>query len=73
MRVVTILGVILIVIGTASLIWGGFEIPRSEQVAEVGPVEVEAETTQEVTIPTWLAGLSLVGGVVLVGVGSWKK
>ena len=40
---------------------------------EVGPVDVHAETTQEVTVPFWAAGAILAGGIVLVGIGSRKK
>ena len=70
MRFTTILGVILIIAGTAGLIWGGFDIPQRSDVAEIGPVEVEAETTERIPIPWWLAGAGLVGGIVLVGAGS---
>ena len=70
MRIATILGIILIIVGTAGLIWGGFEFPRDREVAEIGPVEVEAETTEAITIPWWLAGASLAGGIVLVVAGS---
>jgi hypothetical protein len=73
MRIASIIGIILIIVGTAGLIWGGFEFPRNREVAEVGPVEVEAETTEEVDIPQWLAGVVLAGGVVLVVVSSRKK
>lgn len=73
MRTATIIGIILIIIGTAGLIWGGFEFPRNREVAEVGPVEVEAETTESVEIPEWIAAVVLGGGVVLVVAGSRKK
>ncbi len=73
MRVVTIVGIILIIAGTAGLIWGGFQFPRNREVAEIGPVEVRAETTENVDIPRWLAGVILGGGVVLVVAGSRKR
>ena len=73
MRIVTIIGILLIILGTAGLIWGGFEFPRTEEVAEVGPVEVQAETTEDITIPGWLAGVALGSGVVLVIVGARRK
>lgn len=73
MRAVAIIGIILIVVGTAGLIWGGFEFPRDREVAEVGPVEVQAETTEDIRIPEWLAGVSLIGGVVLVIAGTRKR
>lgn len=73
MRTITIIGVILIIAGTAGLIWGGFEFPRNREVADVGPVQVEAQTTEDVDIPQWLAGVILGGGVVLVVAGARKK
>jgi len=73
MRFTTILGIILIIAGTAGLIWGGFDIPRNRDVAEIGPVEVQAETTERISIPWWLAGAGLVGGIVLVGAGARKR
>lgn len=73
MRLKTVLGIILIVAGTAGLIWGGFELPRNRQVAEIGPVEVEAQTTEQVQIPWWLAGAGLAAGVVLVGAGARRS
>lgn len=48
MRFTTILGILLIIAGTAGLVWGGFELPRNREVAEIGPVEVEAQTTERV-------------------------
>lgn len=73
MRIATILGIILIIVGTAGLIWGGFEFPRNREVAEVGPVEVQAETTEDITVPWWLAGAFLGGGIVLVVAGSRRS
>lgn len=73
MRIAAIIGIILIIVGTAGLIWGGFEFPRTREVAEVGPVEVQTETQEDINIPQWLAGLVLGSGVVLVIVGSRKK
>lgn len=73
MRIVSIIGILLIIVGTAGLIWGGFVFPRNREVVEVGSVEVETETTERVDIPAWLAGVTLAGGVVLVGIGVRKK
>jgi len=72
MRTVSIIGIILILAATAGLVWGGFEITRDESVVDAGPVEVEAEVTQQVTIPMWASGVVFLAGIGLVVVGSRK-
>lgn len=72
MRNISIIGIILILGGTAGLVWGGFEYTRDESVVDAGPVEVEAEVTEQVTIPFWMAGAVFLAGIGLVVVGSRK-
>lgn len=70
MRISSIIGIVLILAGTAGLVWGGFEYTDREPVAEMGPVEVQAEVTEEVTIPMWVSGVVFLAGIGLVAVGS---
>jgi drug/metabolite transporter (DMT)-like permease len=62
----TIIGLILIVLGVVGFALGGFSFTHEEKVLDVGPIEATAEDKESVPIPPILAGLALVGGVVLV-------
>jgi hypothetical protein len=62
----TIIGIILIVLGVVGFALGGFSFTHEEKVLDVGPIEATAEDKERVPIPPILAGLALVGGVVLV-------
>ena len=62
----TIIGILLIVVGVVGFALGGFSFTRREKVLDVGPIEATAEDKETVPIPPILAGLALVGGVVLV-------
>jgi drug/metabolite transporter (DMT)-like permease len=62
----TIIGIILIVLGVVGFALGGFSFTHKEKVVDVGPIEATADDKETVPIPPILAGLALVGGVVLV-------
>jgi drug/metabolite transporter (DMT)-like permease len=62
----TIIGIILIVVGVVGFALGGFSFTQKEKVLDVGPIEATAEDKETVPIPPILAGLALVGGIVLV-------
>jgi uncharacterized membrane protein len=61
MKTPTIVGVLLIILGVAILVFGGFTYTTTRTAAKIGPVGI---TTQEKrTIP----GSPVVGGVLVVG------
>jgi drug/metabolite transporter (DMT)-like permease len=66
----TIIGIILIVLGVVGFALGGFSFTQKEKVLDLGPIEATAEDKETVPIPPILAGLALVGGVVLVAVSA---
>lgn len=68
----TIIGILLIVLGVVGFALGGFSFTQKEKVLDVGPIEATAEDKETVPIPPWLAGLALVGGVVLVAASARK-
>lgn len=67
-----IIGIILIVIGVAGFALGGFSFTKKEKVVDLGPIEATADDKKTVPISPLLAGIALVGGVVLV-VASARK
>jgi len=66
MKPAAVVGVLLIVLGVVGFALGGFSFTHKEKVLDVGPIEATAEDKDTVPIPPILAGLALVGGVVLV-------
>lgn len=48
MRTSSIFGIVLILLGVAGLLWGGIEFTTDDQVADIGPVEVETERTERI-------------------------
>jgi hypothetical protein len=68
-----ILGVLLIVAGTAGLIYGEFSFTRETHQAELGPLELEVEEKETIAVPTW-AGAGAIGvGIVLLLVGGRRR
>jgi hypothetical protein len=70
MRPASIVGLILIVLGVVGLALGGFSFTHKEKVVDLGPIEATADEKESVPIPPILAGLALVGGVVLLVAGT---
>jgi len=60
------LGVILIVIGAAMLVWTGFTYTKKEKIIDAGPIEVSADKQESVNWPPYLGGILLVGGIIIV-------
>jgi uncharacterized membrane protein YidH (DUF202 family) len=64
-----ILGILLIVVGLISLIWGGLSWTREETVLDIGPIEATRRERETIPIPPIVGGLLLAGGVVLLVLG----
>ncbi|MGH7561364.1 MAG: DUF3185 domain-containing protein [Gemmatimonadales bacterium] len=62
-------GIVLIVLGVIALIYGGITYTRKEEVLDVGPLEVRAETRERIPLPPILGAIALVGGIVLLASG----
>ncbi len=73
MTVTRIIGILLIIAGTAGLIYGDFSFTKETHKAELGPLQFEVEEKETVAIPTW-AGAGAIGiGVVLLLVGGRRR
>jgi hypothetical protein len=69
MRPIAIIGILLIVAGIVSLVYGGFTYTKEETVVKVGPLEVQAEQKRRFPISPLAGGIMIVGGLILVAVG----
>jgi hypothetical protein len=72
MRPAGIVGIILIIIGVIALTLGGISYTKREKVIDAGPLQVSADKEKTIPLPPVLGGICLVGGIVLVVVGTRK-
>jgi uncharacterized membrane protein YidH (DUF202 family) len=66
MRLGTLVGLVLIVLGVVGLAAGGFSYTRKEKIIDLGPIEATADKKESVAIPPVLGTVAIVAGVVLV-------
>jgi hypothetical protein len=59
-------GVVLVVIGLLSLLYGGISWIRKDTVVDTGSVEISRDKREYLSFPPILGWLALVGGVVLL-------
>jgi len=72
MKTYTLTGIILIVIGIVALAYQGITYTSREKVVDIGPIQVTADKTKTLPLPPILGGIALVGGIVLLVMGSKK-
>jgi hypothetical protein len=72
MKPAGIIGIILIAIGIIALAYGGITYTKREKVIDAGPLQVSADKKKTIPLPPVLGGICLVGGILLVVVGSRK-
>lgn len=66
------IGVFLIVLGMALLIWTGFNYTKKEKIVDTGSIEISADKEKSVTWPPYVGGIVLIVGV-MVWLGSKKQ
>ena len=73
MRLGTLVGIILIVLGVVGLAAGGFSFTHKEKVIDLGPIEATADKKESVAIPPCVGTIALVAGVALVAATSRRR
>ncbi|MFY3386450.1 hypothetical protein [Paracidovorax sp. MALMAid1276] len=67
MTAMRIVGVLLLVLGLAGFLTGGFSFTKDTTQAKLGPLELTVKEKESVNVPQWLSlGAMVLGGVVLV-------
>ncbi len=64
------LGIILLIIGVISLVWGGITYVKDRDTVDLGVVKVTTEDKDRISIPPVLGIVALVVGGVLFGMSS---
>jgi UDP-N-acetylmuramyl pentapeptide phosphotransferase/UDP-N-acetylglucosamine-1-phosphate transferase len=65
-------GIILIVIGVIAFGYQGISYTTRDKVVDLGPIHVTAEKTKTIPLPPLVGGIALVGGILVLVVGSRK-
>ena len=67
MTAMRLIGAILLVLGLAGLLTGGFSFTKETTQAQLGPLSLTVKEKESVNIPQWLSvGAMVAGAVVLV-------
>jgi len=73
MKAAPIIGIALIILGIVALAYRGITYAQREKIVDIGPLQATADREKTIPLPPILGGLSLVGGILLVIVGSKSK
>jgi hypothetical protein len=73
MRGRQIVGMVLTAIGLIALLWGGFFWTDRDTVIDAGPLEVQTAEREGISVPSIIAGVILVSGIVLLVVPSRRR
>ena len=68
-----LLGVVLIVLGAAALIYGGVTYTKRRDTVHLGPLSATVAQKDRVNVPPIVGGLVLAAGVALVIVGGRRR
>ena len=69
MKTMTVIGIILIVLGVAGLIYGGITYTSSKNVVEVGSMRVSVDEERQIPLSPIAGAVAVAAGVVLIVVG----
>jgi hypothetical protein len=72
MKTNTLIAIILIAVGIVAFAYQGITYTSREKVVDLGPVQVTAEKTRTFPLPPIVGGIALVGGIILLLMGSKK-
>jgi hypothetical protein len=70
---VKLIGIVLIVVGLAALAIGGISYIDRDQVADIGPIDIQTEERKTIPLSPVFGIAAIAGGIALVAVGSKTK
>ena len=74
MKPAGILGIILIVVGVIALAYGGYaSYTTKENVARLGPIEINKQEEHPIPLGPIIGGVCIVGGIILLVSGNRKS
>jgi hypothetical protein len=73
MKLMTLVGVALIVLGVLALAYQGITYTTREKVIDVGPLKATVDKEKSIPLPPIAGVLAIAGGVALVIVGNRRS
>jgi hypothetical protein len=74
MKPAGLIGIILIVVGILAFAYGGYaSFTTKENVAKLGPLEINREDEHRVPVVPIIGGVAVVGGIILLVAGTKKS
>jgi uncharacterized membrane protein len=70
---ITLVGIALILLGIVAFAYQGISYTSREKIIDVGPLQASVDTKKTIPLSPLLGGLVLLGGIVLVVVGTKKS
>jgi len=68
-----LLGVVLIILGVVAFAYQGITYTTQEKVLDIGPLKATVEKEKTIPLPPLVGGAALIGGIVLLLVGTRKS
>jgi hypothetical protein len=72
MKLLSLLGIALVVLGVVALAYQGINYNRQRDVLNLGPLHVTTENHQTLPLPPILGGMALAAGAALLVTGTRK-
>ncbi len=72
-KALTFLGLVLILAGALALAYGGVSYTKKERLLDAGPFKASVNRRDRVSVPRWLAGAMVAGGVVSLIAGVRRR
>jgi drug/metabolite transporter (DMT)-like permease len=60
------IGIVLLVVGVAMLIWTGFTYTKKQKVVDAGPIQISVDKQKSVNWPPYAGGILVIGGIILI-------
>lgn len=67
---VKVIGVVLIILGVAALVYGGFSYTEKKKALDMGPLQINKTEHHSVPVPPILGVVAILGGGALVFFGA---
>ena len=68
-----LLGIALIILGVVAFAYQGITYTTQEKVLDIGPLKATVEKEKTIPLPPLVGGAALIGGIVLLLVGTRKS